>query len=77
MGFFGKIFVLIAVIAAVWVGFRWWQRVQSGALDRPRRPASPDEGPVKPIDDMRRCPVCDDYVSINAKRCERPTCPRG
>jgi uncharacterized protein len=79
MGFFGKIIVLVAVIAAVWFGFRWWQRVQAGgSLDRPRPPAPPrDETPAAPIDDMRRCPVCGDYVSINARRCERPTCPRG
>ncbi|TXL72011.1 hypothetical protein FHP25_27655 [Vineibacter terrae] len=85
MGFIGKIIVLVGVIAAVWFGWRWWQRVQSGQLDRPRNPA-PRDDPRPPRDDpkppraaadMLRCPVCDDYVAVNARRCERPTCPRG
>jgi uncharacterized protein len=78
MGFFGKILVLVIVIAAAWFGWRWWQRLQSGQLERPRPPAPRDDpAPPRPADDMRRCPVCDDYVSVNARRCDRPTCPRG
>lgn len=80
MGSILKFVVVAVVIFVAWSGWRWWQRVQSGQLDRPRNPAPPprDDPPVpKPVDDMRRCPVCGDYVSINARRCERPTCPRG
>jgi uncharacterized protein len=79
MGFFGKILVLLLVIGVAWFGWRWWQRVEADRLNRPRSPAPPRDPapPPRPIDDMKRCPVCDDYVSINARRCERPTCPRG
>ena len=84
MGFFGKILIVALVIAAAWFGWRWWQRVEAERLSRSRTPAPPrDDRPPppasagKPVDDMRRCPVCDDYVSINARRCDRPTCPRG
>ncbi|TWT04061.1 hypothetical protein [Reyranella sp. CPCC 100927] len=81
MGFFGKILVLAIVIAAAWFGYRWWQRLQSGQLERPRNPAPAPRNdpppPPKPVDDMRACPVCGDFVAVNARRCERPTCPRG
>lgn len=81
MGFFGKILVVVVVIAAAFFGWRWWQRVETERLNRPRGPAPAprDDKPVSPkvVDDLRRCPVCDDYVSVNARRCDRPTCPRG
>ncbi len=81
MGFFGKILVLAIVIAAAWFGYRWWQRLQSGQLERSRNPTPAPRNdpppPPKPVDDMRACPVCGDFVSVNARRCERPTCPRG
>ena len=84
MGFFGKLLVLVLVVAAAWFGWRWWQRMEAERLNRPRSPAPAprDDKPPparvdRPVDDLRRCPVCDDYVSINARRCDRPTCPRG
>ena len=78
----GKILVLILVLLAAFVGWRWWKGVEAARLNRTRSPVPRDEKPPpapsgKPVDDMRRCPVCDDYVSINARRCDRPTCPRG
>ncbi len=85
MGFFAKILVLLLVIGVAWFGWRWWQRAEADRLNRPRSPAPPrDTGlrnpglpPSRAADEMRHCPVCDDYVSINARRCDRPTCPRG
>lgn len=81
MGFFGKVLVVVAVIAVAFFGWRWWQRMEAERLARSRGspPAQRDDKPVAPrtADDLRRCPVCDDYVSINARRCDRPTCPRG
>ncbi|HJQ59330.1 MAG TPA: hypothetical protein VJ890_20660 [Vineibacter sp.] len=81
MGFFGKILVVMAVIAAAFFGWRWWQRMEAERLNRPRGPAPAPRNETPPAprlaDDLRHCPVCDDYVSINARRCERPTCPRG
>jgi uncharacterized protein len=82
MGFFGKVLVVILAVVVAWFGWRWWQRVEAERLNRPRGPAPApprDDKPAAPkvVDDLRRCPVCDDYVSINARRCERPTCPRG
>ncbi|MCW5747621.1 MAG: hypothetical protein KIT36_15650 [Alphaproteobacteria bacterium] len=80
MGFFGKLLVLLLVVGGVFYGWRWWQRVEAERQSRPRQPAPPrDPKPEPPsmVDDMQRCPVCGDYVSINARRCDRPTCPRG
>jgi hypothetical protein len=82
----GKILILILVLVAAVVGWRWWQGVEAARLNRlnrsrppaqPRDDRAPPASSGKPVDDMRRCPVCDDYVSINARRCDRPTCPRG
>jgi uncharacterized protein len=82
MGFFGKFFVLAIVIAAVWYGWRWLQRVEDSGARRPRTPTPrrdqpPPSAPPRPVDDMQRCAVCGEYVSVNARRCARPTCPRG
>lgn len=72
---FAKLLVLAAVIAAVWYGYRWWQRVQkvtrdeAEALARQRARASDGE-------DMVKCSSCDTYLSPRAARsCGRAECP--
>ncbi len=62
---FGKIVLLAAVIAAVWFGYRWWQRVQkvmhdeATALSRQRAKTPTGE-------DMVKCPTCETYLSPRA-----------
>ncbi len=72
---FAKLLVLAAVIAAVWYGYRWWQRVQkvtrdeAEALSRQRARAADGE-------EMVKCTVCDTYLSPRAARsCGRTDCP--
>lgn len=72
---FGKILLLAAVIAAVWFGYRWWQRVQrvmrdeAAILARQRAKAPTGE-------DMVKCPTCETYLSPRAARaCGRDGCP--
>lgn len=76
---FPKILVLVAVIAAVWFGFRWFQRWEKeraarqaagngGAGDRPQ--------PQVTAEDMTACRVCGTYVAArSARACGRAGCP--
>ena len=64
-----KLLFLIAVIAAVWVGFRWYQRLeQTGALKRRRTDR------IAPQDTVR-CLACGVYVTRGSTPCARADCP--
>lgn len=71
----GKILLLAAVVAAVWYGYRWWQRVQKVTRDEEailaRERARAPSG-----EDMVKCPACDTYLSPKgARSCGRTECP--
>jgi uncharacterized protein len=73
-----KILVLIAIISAIWFGFRLL-----GQLDRQRRDAARKEkertrpqGPTpRQVDDMLKCDVCGTFIARGSKGCGRPGCP--
>jgi hypothetical protein len=72
---FAKLLLVAAVIAAVWYGYRWWQRVQKVTRDEgatlARERARAAEGEV-----MIKCSSCETYVSPKAARsCGRAECP--
>jgi uncharacterized protein len=77
---FSKLVVLIAIVVAVWYGFKY-----VGQLDRarkqgpsrpPRRAASGGGGRTPEVEDTVQCPVCGAYVvAKTATPCERPDCP--
>lgn len=80
---FGKLLLLAAIIALVWVGARMIAqmnrvRADSAARDARRRATRggrPQPGRVVEAADMVRCPVCDVYVPAGAPPCERSDCP--
>ena len=74
---FAKILLLVAVIAFVWFGWRWYQR-----WELERRKAEDDRAGTRPdprrigAEDMVACRVCGTYVAPNAARaCGREHCP--
>jgi Na+/H+ antiporter NhaD/arsenite permease-like protein len=69
---FPKLIVVILVIAAVWVSYRWLNGVNR-ELPR-RRSASPR--PAIHAEDLVACGVCGAYVASSAPGCGRPDCPR-
>jgi hypothetical protein len=69
---FPKLVVLILVIAAVWIGYRW---LNGPARELPRRrPVTPR--PALHAEDLAPCGVCGAYVAAAASGCGRPDCPR-
>ncbi len=79
---FAKVLVLVAVIAIVWFGFKYLQRVEamrSGGLADKRRPASPKRAEPETVQavthDMTACRVCGTYVEANrTTSCGRADC---
>lgn len=79
---FGKVIVLVAVVAMVWFGFRWFQRWEKERREkedkteaRLGRDASPKAADTVPTEVMTACRVCGTYVADGARACGRPRCP--
>ncbi len=82
-----KLMVLVAVIAAVWYGFKFIGRLQDAREVEPKLRAGGGRQPkarwrrakqpaAPEAEDMVECPVCQAYVPARgASRCERPGCP--
>jgi len=66
-----KIIVLLAIIAAVWYGFKVFARGKPAKKVENDAPAEKDEGAV----DMEACAVCGDYVPAGASACGKDDCP--
>ena len=82
---FGKVAVLVAIIAIVWFGFRWFQRWEkerraaadggeAGRLNRGRDAPSAGAKTREP-EVMTACRVCGAYVAPGARSCGKPNCP--
>ena len=80
---FAKLLLLVAVLAAVWFGFRYLQ-ARTRATELPRRDGRPvgpapgrshTEAPPGATEDLLKCPICATYVARNTARCSRPDCP--
>lgn len=79
---FAKVILLVAVVAAVWFGFRWFQRWEKERREKEDRPdsrlergASPRAADTLPTEVMTACRVCGTYVAEGARSCGRPRCP--
>lgn len=75
---FAKILLIVAVIAIVWFGWRWYQRWEleqrTGASSDKRTRG--EEAPRLAAEDMVACRVCGTYVAPkSARACARPACP--
>jgi hypothetical protein len=68
---FPKLVLLILIIAAVWIGYRWLNGV---ARPLPRR--RPPQRPAIHAVDLSPCGVCGAFVAASAPGCSRPDCPR-
>ena len=69
-----KLLVLAAIVAAVWYGFRWVQRLQklqqSAEQDKVERGAGPSSQELVP------CVQCGVFVPASGERsCDRADCP--
>lgn len=73
---FWKVVVLVAVIAVVWFGFRWFQRWQAESLARAKDADSRSRtGREIQAETMVACRVCGAYVVAKARSCGRRGCP--
>ena len=79
---FPKLVVLVAVVAIIWFGFRWferWERERRRASERsPGQLGNGRQGPVgghAGAEEMQACRVCGTYVAAGARACSRPNCP--
>lgn len=84
----GKLLVLIAILVAVWYGFKYIGRLQE--IERGERPhgkrtmsermrkATRGKGQKsdKVVEDTEQCPVCKTYVAVGAPHdCKKDKCP--
>jgi uncharacterized protein len=70
---FGKLIVLVAVVAAVWYGFKLVSRLEQ---QRKRRVKEQGKQDADSVGKMEKCPVCDTYVvAADAQNCGRDGCP--
>lgn len=86
----GKLLVLIAIVAAVWYGFKYigrLERMQRGErktgersfgerIRKAARGKGDSTGGPGHIEETEQCPVCKAYVSVEGvENCGRPGCP--
>ena len=64
-----KWLVLIAIVAAVWFGFKAISRRNEAAKVDDRKKSTPE------VEDMTACPVCGTYVTEGQGNCGRQGCP--
>ena len=73
-----KLLVLVAIISAIWFGFRLL-----GQIERSRREAARRENeqgtvkraPPRQVDDLVKCRVCGIFTTRGTKSCGKPGCP--
>jgi hypothetical protein len=70
---FPKLIVVVLVVAAAWVGYRWLNGVTRELSAR--RPTPPPNQAIN-AEDLVACEVCGAYVAAGASACGRPDCPR-
>jgi hypothetical protein len=67
-----KLIIVVLVVAAAWMGYRWL----NGVTRHPaRRPVASPRTPIN-AEDLTACGVCGAYVATGAPFCGRQGCPR-
>jgi hypothetical protein len=67
-----KLIVVVLVVAAAWVGYRWLNGI---SRELPRSRAASPRASID-AEDLVACGVCGAYVAARASACGRPDCPR-
>jgi len=73
-----KVLVLIAIISAIWFGFRLLGQIERGRREAERR--AKEQGRVqakqsRPVADMVQCKVCGAFTAPASKSCGKTGCP--
>lgn len=73
---FNKLAILIAIVIAVWYGFKLIGQFDRQRRELARRAKDAPKKPVASVEDTVKCPVCDTYVArAGAATCGRSHCP--
>jgi hypothetical protein len=70
----GKLLILIAVVVAVWYGWKYVNRVNQVRAEQRRRATRRSAQAIE-AEDMRKCLVCGTYVTGRPGGCGRTDCP--
>ena len=75
-----KLIVLALIIAGVWYGFRWVQRVQDRRAREDKvmrnKKSGPGKDTPKAVEDMVKCPACGTFVAaLEGGSCGGRECP--
>lgn len=78
---FAKFLLTVAVVAIIWFGFKYLQRVTELRQKQPARPSSAERPRFEPVDngesvqDLVKCPRCSTYRSPKLGHCGQHGCP--
>ncbi|HLO76046.1 MAG TPA: hypothetical protein VK196_06275 [Magnetospirillum sp.] len=78
---FTKFLLTVAVVAIIWFGFKYLQRVAELRQRTPARPPVPGNPRFEPVDngesvqDLVKCPRCATYRSAKLGHCGQEGCP--
>lgn len=82
---FGKLLLTVAVVALIWFGFKFAQRLLDDKRRREERAARAPISGTKPrfepnpdgdsVQDLVKCPACQTYRSARLGSCGRSDCP--
>ncbi|MBI3708301.1 MAG: hypothetical protein HY246_11580 [Proteobacteria bacterium] len=75
---FWKVIVLVAVISAVYFGYRWlqmWEKERRAAQERADNRAAGQLGRQGTAEELAACAVCGAFVARSARACGRRDCP--
>ncbi|MFC1673807.1 hypothetical protein ACFL12_06625 [Pseudomonadota bacterium] len=70
-----KIIFTIAIVVAVWQGFKYVTRLQENREKRDRMDAKKSDKTPPGVEDMEQCPVCNAYTPRGSKSCGKENCP--
>jgi predicted negative regulator of RcsB-dependent stress response len=76
---FGKLFLMILVLAVVWFGWRYFrirEKEQEIAAERMRQGGVVKAALKEEAETMAPCRVCRAYVAARSAPCERADCPQ-
>lgn len=70
-----KIIFTIAVVFAVWQGFKYFTRLSEQRDKRAKMQTRDPQPPADGVEDMVKCSACGAYTTRGSKSCGRDDCP--